>query len=243
MVTALRQSWQKPCASLMRATMVSAKYSGSYQHTRQVQPNVFPEKQVSYPHWSSTRYIHRTSAQCQNSNDDSKGTRMRVMYIPNPFKWFNNILQMGKLKREWDANFSEAEFKRGALQAVCTITDLVQRREWGELRGLMSQHLISSLRSHRWSMDEASNLTLQPNNIQVVTVTNVGLQVIVEKKYCDIDIGVIATRMPANTHKHALIALEYAIRFHREYTEGKLPEWTVTKFELCNFQAVERPYQ
>lgn len=38
------------------------------------------------------------------------------MYIPNPFKWLNNRMDIANLKRDFDPNFNEEDFKVGAKQ-------------------------------------------------------------------------------------------------------------------------------
>lgn len=149
-------------------------------------------------------------------------------------------MEIATLKREWDPSFDLVSFKFGAGQAVCTVTELVSRRDWGELCGLLTQKAIDKIRRTKWTSDQVNNLVLSAANIQVIQLNNVSLQKIVDRKYCDIDVTVVGTRLPYNVDKHSLIVLEYFVRFHREYTEGKLPEWTITVFRLQNFQAIQR---
>jgi len=185
-----------------------------------------------------TRTIHTTSSLQQNGKKLSK---MKVLYVPNPFRWIFNTLELSKLKHEWDPKFNTEEFKFGATQGICTISDLFHRREWGELRGLLTQAAIDALRTDKTTdIDQVNNTVITPDDVQVTQLNNVNLQTIVDNKYCDIDIGIIAVRQPYNPDKHAIIMLEYAARFHRNYTEGQLPEWTVTRFSLKRFQAIPK---
>ena len=39
-------------------------------------------------------------------------------------------------------------------QAICTVSDLMSQREWGELRGLLTQKAIDKLRSTKWTFDQ-----------------------------------------------------------------------------------------
>lgn len=149
-------------------------------------------------------------------------------------------MTIATLQREWDSSFDEISFKFGATQAVCTVTEHISRRDWGELCGLLTQKAIDKIRNTKWTHDQVNNLVLSTENIQVTQVNNVSLQTVVDRKYCDIDVTIIGTRIPYNIEKHSLIVLEYFARFHREYTEGKLPEWTITVFRLQNFQAISR---
>ncbi|XP_042863356.1 m-AAA protease-interacting protein 1, mitochondrial-like isoform X1 [Penaeus japonicus] len=202
---------------------------------------------------STTKHsIHSSPWRYQSSDRDPPPSKMKVMYIPNPFKWLNNRMDIANLKRDFDPNFNEEDFKVGAKQAVCTVTELVHKREWGDLKGLITQKMIDKLRKTKWTADQIHNLVLSPDNVQVVQFNDIKLQSIVAdsehgtserpcyRKYCDIDVIVIGTCIPYNQEKHSIILLEYFARFHREYTEGKLPEWTITNFKLQNFQAVPR---
>lgn len=183
---------------------------------------------------SDIRTIHTTSSV-------QRRAKLKVMYIPNPFRWIFNNLQIGKLKQEWDPKFDIEDFKFGATQAICTITDLVHRREWGELRGLLTQTAIDAMRTEKSSnIDQINNTVIIPDDVQITQLNNVNLQTIVDTKYCDIDVGIIAVRQPYNPDKHEMIMLEYAARFHRNYSEGQLPDWTVTRFSLNNFQAISK---
>ncbi|XP_047469017.1 uncharacterized protein LOC125025121 isoform X1 [Penaeus chinensis] len=204
----------------------------------------------SLPLKTTSHYIHSTP--WLSSGGDPPPSKMRVMYIPNPLKWLNNRVEIANLKRDFDPNFNEEDFKVGAKQGVCTVSELIHKREWGDLTGLVTQKVIDKLRKTKWTTDQIHNLVLSPDHVQVVQLNNISLQTIVadskhgtserpcHRKYCDIDVIVIGTCIPYNLEKHSVILLEYFARFHREYTEGKLPEWTITKFKLQNFQAVQR---
>ncbi|CAL4182969.1 unnamed protein product, partial [Meganyctiphanes norvegica] len=148
---------------------------------------------------SEARLIHTTSLLQKNGQ---KRPKLKVFYVPNPFRWIYNTLELGKLRQEWDPNFDLDDFKYGATQI--------------------------------------NNTVITPDDVQVTQLNNVNLQTIVENRYCDIDIGVIAVRQPYNPEKHAIIMLEYHARFHRNYSEGQLPEWTVTRISLKRFQAIAK---
>lgn len=198
-----------------------------------------PSTKLQLPHNSTCSCKLHTTA-TRRTGRDPEPARMKVISIPNPLRWFNNQMEMLVLKKDWDPTFDISSFKFGVKQAVCTSTELISRREWGELRGLLSQKAISKLRTTKWTDDEVNNLVLEPSRIQVTQIDNVSMQIIVDRKYCDIDMTVIGTRDPYNCDKHSLIVLEYFARFHREYTEGVLPDWTITVFKLKKFEAYER---
>ncbi|KAK7082257.1 hypothetical protein SK128_000828 [Halocaridina rubra] len=199
-----------------------------------------PVARSHLPYFSPCACKIHTNIARQSSDQNPEPARMKVISIPNPFRWLHNQMELATLKREWDAEFTIENFKAGARQAVCTTTEFITRREWGELRGLLSQKAINKLRNIKWTLDQEHNLVLNPERIQVTQVDNVSLQVIVDRRYCDIDVTIIGTCIPYNLDKHSLVVLEYFARFHREYTEGVLPEWTITVFKLKNFEAYKR---
>ncbi|XP_045616322.1 uncharacterized protein [Procambarus clarkii] len=125
------------------------------------------------------RNLHTTCSIQQSSGRDPPQTRMKVFYIPNPFKWLHNHMEIATLKREWDPSFDLVSFKFGAGQAVCTVTELVSRRDWGELCGLLTQKAIDKIRRTKWTSDQVNNLVLSAANIQVIQLNNVSLQKIV----------------------------------------------------------------
>ncbi|KAG7163206.1 putative m-AAA protease-interacting protein 1-like [Homarus americanus] len=156
--------------------------------------------------------LHTGTSSQQSSGRDPPPARMKVFYVPNPFKWLHNRMEIATLKREWDPSFDEEFFKFGAAQAVCTISELVSRRDWGDLCGLLSQKAMDKIRRTKWTSDQVNNLVLSPENVQVTQINNVTLQTVVDRKYCDIDVTMIGTRVPYNLDKHSVIVLEYFAR-------------------------------
>ncbi|XP_045116851.1 uncharacterized protein LOC123507747 isoform X1 [Portunus trituberculatus] len=189
------------------------------------------------------RSLHTANTLSQRQVSKPSTGSVKVWYIPNPFKWLHNRMEIAALQKEWDSSFNLETFKLGAAQAICTVSDLMSQREWGELRGLLTQKAIDNLRATKWTFDQTHNLTLCPENVQTIVIKDVKLQSIVDQKYCDIDVLLIGAREPYSVEKHSLVVLEYFARFHRNYSEGRLPEWTITVFKLQSFQAAPQRTQ
>ena len=49
------------------------------------------------------------------------------------------------LQKFIDHEFEEREFLRGAKQALCVISDLINRGSWEEMEGIMSEKLASDI--------------------------------------------------------------------------------------------------
>ncbi|XP_050715526.1 uncharacterized protein LOC126998145 [Eriocheir sinensis] len=182
--------------------------------------------------------IHTGSNLFQRKVGKPSTSSVKVLYVPNPLRWLHNRMELATLKAKWDPSFDLQAFKFGAIQAICTVTDLMSQREWGELCGLLTQSAIDKLRSTKWTYDQTHNLVMCPDNVQSAVIKDVRMHTIVDEKYCDIEVLLIGAREPYNVDKHSLILIEYLARFNRNFGEGRLPDWTITMFRLHNFQAV-----
>ncbi|XP_013783820.1 uncharacterized protein LOC106467973 isoform X2 [Limulus polyphemus] len=162
----------------------------------------------------------------------------KLFYIQNPFKWLSTRLDVLLLQAQWDPHFSLNDFMRGAKQAVCTVLTYVVHNENEELIGLIEpkalQDLINDI-SLKFEHKRGDSLILHPDDIKVSAVQNVRLQTIAEKKYCDIDVGIVALKEKEKVWTEAglhILMLEILARFYRDYTEGTLPNWTISKLEI-----------
>ncbi|MPC54198.1 hypothetical protein E2C01_048106 [Portunus trituberculatus] len=200
------------------------------------------EHAVGMSYWSfgkcGWRSLHTANTLSQRQVSKPSTGSVKVWYIPNPFKWLHNRMEIAALQKEWDSSFNLETFKLGAAQvqmveypmllsnvtpqAICTVSDLMSQREWGELRGLLTQKAIDNLRATKWTFDQlrrvqfvfrqTHNLTLCPENVQTIVIKDVKLQSIVDQKYCDIDVLLIGAREPYSVEKHSLVVLEYFAR-------------------------------
>ncbi|KAF2366073.1 hypothetical protein FHG87_003168 [Trinorchestia longiramus] len=125
----------------------------------------------------------------------AKGSKRGVSYqIPNLFKWLSHWLVFREFQRSWDPDFNMEDFKQGVSQAVVRVTELVQAREWGELKGLLRQSIIDDFRLIRgpYNQEIVHVMPLSMEDIEYVHIDGIRLQQVVEEKYCDLAVVVYA---------------------------------------------------
>lgn len=196
-------------------------------HTKSL--NTFKFLLRKLPQLSQYKKFHRNRILENASN-------IKLFYIQNPFKWLSTRLDVFLLQARWDPHFSLNDFIKGAKQAVCTVLTHAVQNENEDLIGLIQPKALKDLIndiSLRFEHKRGISLILHPDDIKIAEVKNVRLQTIAEKKYCDIDVGIVAVREKVWTEAGLHICmLEILARFYREYTEGTLPNWNISKLEI-----------
>jgi hypothetical protein len=72
---------------------------------------------------------------------------------------------------------------------------------------------------------------VQIDDVQTLAILDVRIQQIVFNKYLDIDVVLVATVPgPAGTTPSHVYMVHAT--FSRDYTEGRLPDWLLTRFKL-----------
>ncbi|KAL9956523.1 hypothetical protein ACROYT_G038008 [Oculina patagonica] len=83
-------------------------------------------------------------------DDDEINTKMKSLDISitqGPFGWIAKNVNLWLLKTFYDREFEEKEFLRGAKQALCLVSDLLNKGSLGELEDILTHELTSSIRS------------------------------------------------------------------------------------------------
>ena len=83
-------------------------------------------------------------------DDDEVYRKMKssvVSITQGPFGWITKNAYLWLLKTFYDHEFDEKEFLRGAKQALCVVSDLLNKGSFGELEGILSDELTSSIRN------------------------------------------------------------------------------------------------
>lgn len=186
-----------------------------------------------------SRWFHHTSENFGKENHPVP----KAFYMQNPIAWLVNKLNFGMLKRTWDPHFDESEIRRGTKQAVSTITMFVSQNLFSSLKGLLTKQALITLQRDvetTWSDEQRRHIGLEPGDIQHAVPRRVHFQRIVEQKFCDVDMVFVAVKWTEYGGSSAFIFVEVATRFHREYTEGLLPGWTVSLFRVTRFNILPR---
>lgn len=85
-----------------------------------------------------------------DDDDDEVNTKMKssaVSITQGPFGWIVKNVNLWLLKTFYDREFEEKEFLRGAKQALCVVSDLLNKGSLGELDGILTDELTSSIRN------------------------------------------------------------------------------------------------
>ena len=83
-------------------------------------------------------------------DDDEVYRKMKssvVSITQGPFGWIAKNANLWVFKAFYDREFEEKEFLRGAKQALCVVSDLLDKRSYSELEGILSDELTSSIRN------------------------------------------------------------------------------------------------
>ncbi|XP_065585104.1 m-AAA protease-interacting protein 1, mitochondrial-like [Artemia franciscana] len=157
-----------------------------------------------------------------------------VFLFQNPFEWISVKLDAKLLQNKWDKEFNIELFKEGSKQALAAVTQYIKKNDLNELTGLLTREALNKFKEEvsKWDSRAIEGLPLQTEDIQGIRIRKIDLQTIVEKRYCDIDVITVSIKEV----QEALLLYDIRMRFHREYSEGKLPEWTLTKFVLESFK-------
>ena len=85
-------------------------------------------------------------------DDDEIYRKMKspaVFITQGPFGWISKNVNLWLLKTFYDREFEEKEFIRGAKQALCVVSDLLNKGNFGEVEGILTDELTSSIRNGR----------------------------------------------------------------------------------------------
>jgi len=182
--------------------------------------------------FDNKRSFHTSSKLNRNDQDLRK---VRIFHFQNPFTLLNIHMKLREVQQYWDPGFNKEEFLTGAKYAVAAITQNLEDGDWQNLRGLLTRKEFKRLQKEvetEWSDVMRQNVTLQVDQIDKILISGVRTQQIVQNKYCDIDVLVMGVK---DQNTKLPLVLEMEVRLHREYTEGCLPDWMVTRFKVRNW--------
>jgi len=183
----------------------------------------------------SSRSLHTSPTMFDKDKQQEVSKKVKVFHLQNPFTWLQIFIKFNEVKQRWDPSLNQREFLEGAVHAVHAVTDKVEGGQWQELRGLLSRKEFKRLRKEvetEWSDVMRRNVRLEVDQVVKAVITGITTQQIVENKYCDIDVRLVGVK---EDQDKAPIVVNVQMRLHREYTEGCLPDWMVTRFKIENW--------
>jgi len=185
----------------------------------------------------SSRSLHTSPLLLEKREDQEKDIlkKVKIYHFQNPLTWLQIHLKFNEVKQRWDPNLDKEEFLFGVQYAVQAITNNIVNGDWHEMRGLLSRKEFKRLRKEvetEWSDVMRQNVGMEVDQMEKVLITGITTQQIVEHKYCDIDVTVVGVKEKHDNTPHVI---QVRVRLHREYTEGCLPDWMVSRFSINNW--------
>merc|ERR1711971_294916 len=158
-----------------------------------------------------------------------KPGQVQVWHPQNPLTRLKVWLKFKEVQATWDPNIDQTEFVAGARQAVLMIASTLSTGgQWGQLRGLLHRKEHKRLQQvveKQWTDVERRRLEIEEEHLLLLHITDCRLQQINQFKYLDVYVYAMALSPLGDNF------VKMNVTFHREYTEGQLPDWIVTKFE------------
>jgi len=228
--------------------LVSIHHQLLFEEPFQTQLNVKPNKRYNVKEGENNhifkmdKFISRSNFQYQINKDERRQVQTRqfhtsnqyhtsrVFEIQNPIKLLTNHMNFIRVQQKWDLNLDKEDFLHGSRLAVVTILNQISANNFTGLKGLLSRKELQRLRHEVetvWSDNIRLNAGIEDTDVYLNIINNVRSQQIVHNKYFDIDVTVLAKTSTQSTHMFVIEAT-----FHREYTEGRFPDWIVTRFRL-----------
>uniref|UniRef100_A0A170XSL8 Uncharacterized protein n=1 Tax=Triatoma infestans TaxID=30076 RepID=A0A170XSL8_TRIIF len=209
--------------------------------------DLIKKKEIAYNQSKGLHQDAKGGQQCKRSASRTAISKPlpRLLYMQNPMVWLTNKLDFRYLKN-WDPNFSETEFTRGARQAVSTITELLSKNMFDSLKPLLTKSALLNLRKDveiLWADEVRRNIALTPGDVRLIIPRKLHFRNISDRKFCDIDIVCFGQKWLEAygfNPNPPLMFTEIIVRFHRNYSEGMKPDWTISAFKVLRFNIVHQ---
>uniref|UniRef100_G3MP48 Tim44-like domain-containing protein n=1 Tax=Amblyomma maculatum TaxID=34609 RepID=G3MP48_AMBMU len=192
------------------------------------------------PRLLSAAHFHTSSSRHNAQQPRVKG---RPFVFQNPFRWLSLYLDFMQLKNQWDPDFNRSQFLEGAKQAIYTVLSLIATQKLDDLVGLVKREAVNKfIQEVSQHMGYGNTQYLEDPDDIIAMPQKVTLQAIVDHKYCDILVNFIVLknldREQPSSEKPRILMCFILAKFHRNYTAGVLPNWTITDLSLLPSSSV-----
>lgn len=185
-----------------------------------LQPNSLNKKLLSVPF--STSSIARS--------EEKKP--VKVLTVQNPATAFRVWWNFRQVRLTWDPTLDKEQFLSGAKQAAATVLRQIKDGSWAELRGLLEKKELERLQREvetQWTDVQRHTLDLEAEDL-TAWVTDLRTQQIVQRKWCDVDVVLVGLAQTGMGQVPRPVRVN--VSFLRNYTEGQLPDWSITRFKV-----------
>ncbi|XP_041930361.1 m-AAA protease-interacting protein 1, mitochondrial [Alosa sapidissima] len=221
--------------------------------TRLFKPNCLVLNQINV---TRTIPLASVASTVRNYSTDRGGHKQNqkvvVVGIPNPFIWFRTRIYYFLIRTYFDKEFNIEDFTEGAKQAFSHVSNLLSQCQFEALEGLVAKDLVGKLQEkcEHLPVSHKRAISADPDDIMYTTPGDVGIYYDDNgRKFVSILMRfwyLTSARLPDETMEGARIfqvsiggegetetkrLLSANYEFQREFTQGVVPDWTITRIE------------
>ncbi|XP_077550229.1 uncharacterized protein LOC144163236 isoform X2 [Haemaphysalis longicornis] len=129
-----------------------------------------------------------------------------------------------------------------SLTAMSTVLSLIATRRLDDLAGLVKREAVDKfVQQASEELGYGNTHHLEDPDEVMALPHKVTLQSIVDQKYCDIEVNFIVLKKLDQVRSEGprLLMCFIFAKFHRDYTVGRLPDWTITDLSLQKASSVD----
>ncbi len=126
---------------------------------------------------------------------------------------------------------------RPPTQAVYVVTRLLRQRRYLDLEGLVSHGELRRLRREaetEWPEVLKNNVALSREGREVKLAAPVALRMQEiaggRQRFCDVDVKIFAVKSAGEGRRRFAMVVDAT--FSRDYSEGRPPDWVITRFRV-----------
>lgn len=167
-----------------------------------------------------------------------------LIYFPHIIRWLNTKMRFKYLKHFWDPTFSEGAFIFGSTQAICRITEIINKNKPEELDDLVSAPTKAKLMEDikkKLTDKQRQIIRLVPDDIKILVPMSVHLNKSIDEKSCKIVLRALALKWhphPNGILKLVLVALQ--TDFFKTYNKDN-KDWIITAFDVMECTTLTEP--
>ena len=127
------------------------------------------------------------------------------------------------------------------FQAIKAVTSLISRNEFDGLRGLLTARERARLFSEietEWKDVQRNNIELQDRDLVASVPVRVYRHYVAYQKFADVDVMFVVNRTRDGAAGSSSVFMIIKATFTRDYSQGRLPDWTISKFKLERFSVL-----
>ena len=139
-----------------------------------------------------------------------------------------------------ECNFPSLKSFHILLQALVAVTGYIRHNQMSKLSGLLTVRERARIQTEietEWKDIHRDNIDLNITDIVSALPVRVQRHYVAYQKFADVDILFVVNRVRGDKSRRVLMV--FCATFTRDYSEGRLPEWTISKLKLEKFSMLQ----